>query len=492
MDICRRQFGLGALAAAAVRAFGQLPEPRLFVLVILEQLRGDAVPSLAARFGPGGFRRLQERGACFPDCRHLASGFSSTGIATLATGAWPAEHGIVADSWYDRSSRSAVHASRDGLLATTLAAQIAATPRTRVFSIALGQAQAALFAGTFDARTFWMDENGQFTSDAAPDWLADFNRSAPIDNLHNAPWMALGARPGAPPLRTLRFDPAKPLEFLAAYKASPFAEEAQFNLLGELIAREELGQGDTLDFVCLVAGSSALLGYETGARSPLMDQMTLHLDKHLEVLLGALDKAIGENAYGFALSAAHGAPPAPAALARPRMAVRGESIAEAAQHALKQGGSASGNVEKYLYPFLYLDAVGSRESARLAAARAAIALPSVAGYYTADGACSTHDEWERRFRNSFHPTRSGDVMLSYQPEFVEDYGGGRGISYGSLYNYDACVPLFFFGPRFRAGVYGSPVESVDVAPTLARVLGVAEPSSSTGRVLLEALIEGGE
>ena len=106
--------------------------------------------------------------------------------------------------------------------------------------------------------------------------------------------------------------------------------------------------------------------------------------------------------------------------------------------------------------------------------------PGVSGYFTANGVCSTHDEWEHRFRSSFHPTRSGDVMLSYAPEFVEDYGQTRGISYGSLYNYDVKVPLFLYGPSFRAGSFESPVELVDVAPTLARVLGVASGSSSVG------------
>ena len=60
--------------------------------------------------------------------------------------------------------------------------------------------------------------------------------------------------------------------------------------------------------------------------------------------------------------------------------------------------------------------------------RAALEQPGVAGFYTASGICSTDDEWERRFRNSFHPTRSGDVMLSYQPEYVEDYRPGRAAS----------------------------------------------------------------
>jgi arylsulfatase A-like enzyme len=80
-------------------------------------------------------------------------------------------------------------------------------------------------------------------------------------------------------------------------------------------------------------------------------------------------------------------------------------------------------------------------------------------------------------------------MLAYHPEYIEDYGAGRGVSYGSLYNYDVRVPLFFYGPQFRAGVFEPPVESADVAPTLARAMGVAAPSSSSGRVLGEAFAE---
>ena len=121
--------------------------------------------------------------------------------------------------------------------------------------------------------------------------------------------------------------------------------------------------------------------------------------------------------------------------------------------------------------------------------KAALQHSAVAGYYTYGGACSTHDEWERRFRNSFHPKRSGDVMLAYRPEYVEDWGPGRGISYGSLYDYDVRVPLCFYGPQFLPDVFESPVESVDLAPTLARVMGVPLPSSTAGRVLGEAFAE---
>jgi hypothetical protein len=139
--------------------------------------------------------------------------------------------------------------------------------------------------------------------------------------------------------------------------------------LNELIAREQIGEGSTFDFVCLLAGSSSLLGYETGGGSPLMQQMTLQLDRHLEFLLDHLNAVPGENAFNLVLAGAHGAPPAPSAELRPRLAVNGERVAQFVDHTLTVTGA--GHVARYLYPFLYLDSSGFRdpEPIRVAAGR---------------------------------------------------------------------------------------------------------------------------
>ena len=79
-------------------------------------------------------------------------------------------------------------------------------------------------------------------------------------------------------------------------------------------------------------------------------------------------------------------------------------------------------------------------------------------------------------------------MLAYEPKAVEHYGAGRGISYGSLYNYDVQIPLLLYGPQFRARAIESPVDAVDIAPTLARAMRVAAPSSTSGRVLGEVFV----
>jgi len=251
-----------------------------------------------------------------------------------------------------------------------------------------------------------------------------------------------------------------------------------------------------------VLGSMALLGYETGSDSALMGQMTQHLDLQIQRTLEVLNKTPGKNNYNLIFAAAHGASPEPDPALRAQKAISGEAVARAIAKALgdRIDGGAAKNVyvDKYVYPFLYikLEALQKQNfparDARRLAGEAALRLPGVAGYYTADGDCSHTGEWRRRFENSFNRIRSGDVMLSYEPGSVEDFGARRGVSYGSLYNYDTSVPLFLYGAQFARKLIDRAVELVDVAPTVARAAGIAAPSSATGTVLVEAYADAEE
>src|ERR1035438_2193734 len=117
MRISRRYFNLSLLGSAAVSLLPALPpRPKLLVLVVLEQFRADQLDYLSSNLHPGGFRRLMSGSAHFPDCRHSASTFSASSLTTLFTGAWPSQHGIVADSWFDRATRHTVPASGESLL----------------------------------------------------------------------------------------------------------------------------------------------------------------------------------------------------------------------------------------------------------------------------------------------------------------------------------------------------------------------------------------
>ena len=505
MSISRRRFAATVAAGLA----GYLPErlqalrarPKLFVFLIAEQFRQVYLDRCAHLLVTGGFKRLMEEGIYYPDCRMAAASFTAGGLATLATGAYPQLHGVVADQWYDRRAGAPAKASAKMLEATTLADEAArlGQGKSRTFCMGLQRDSPSLLAGSSGAQLFWMDDQGLFTASPNAEWLAEYNRLRPIEDLHDAPWMAVGAGEGYPPLRTLTFDPSRPEEFMTQYQSSPFGQDAQFELLRELLAAEKTGQGDTLDFIFASLGSMALLGYETGSDSPLMEQMVQRLDRQVKVTLETLDRVPGAGNYNLIFAAAHGAPPEQDGVAHQRKAVDGEKLAQAVSGGLSEwidkGTVKNVYVEKYVYPFLYLKLEALRKqnvaprNARQLAAELACRYPGVAGYYTADGECSHAGEWRRRFENSFRELRSGDVMLSYEPETVEESGARRGISYGSLYNYDTRVPLFLYGAQFGAQVIERGVEAVDLAPTVARAAGLSLPSSATGAVLGEAFAE---
>jgi hypothetical protein len=507
MAISRRRFTAGALGGLAGYLPGRLyalrPRPKLFVFLIAEQFRQLYLDRAGSLLAPGGFRELMTKGVYYPDCRLAASGFTANGLATLATGAYPSLHGIVADQWYDRRTRALAKARAEMLAATTLADEVARAGPNRIFCLGLNEGPASLLAGHSQGQVYRMDTQGRFTTRGnAPEWLAAYSSARPIEELHDKKWVAVGAGSDLPPLRTLTYDSRHPEEFFALYQSSPFCQDAQFELLRALVTAEKLGQGQTLDFVFVSLGSMALLGYETGSDSPLMDQMALQLDRQIQRTLEALNKAPGKNNYNLIFAAAHGAPPGPGPAVGSAKAISGESLARAIGKALSdwidKGAVKNAYVDKYVYPFLYLKLEALRKQntplrdARKLAGETALRLPGVAGYYTADGDCSHSGEWRRRFENSFHELRSGDAMLSYDPEAVEDFAAGRGVSYGSLYNYDTSVPLFLYGPQFGRKLIERAIESVDLAPTVARAAGIAAPSSATGKELADAYAEGEE
>jgi hypothetical protein len=94
----------------------------------------------------------------------------------------------------------------------------------------------------------------------------------------------------------------------------------------------------------------------------------------------------------------------------------------------------------------------------------------------------------RAVARSFFPQRAGDVIavqapFSYWGKYGEkDYGG----SHGSFYRYDTDVPLWLYGTPFRPGWHGQ-AEMVDLAATLARLLGLTLPAACEGEPLVHVL-----
>jgi arylsulfatase A-like enzyme len=86
-------------------------------------------------------------------------------------------------------------------------------------------------------------------------------------------------------------------------------------------------------------------------------------------------------------------------------------------------------------------------------------------------------------RRSWNRDISGDVQYAYAPGWMATSTSSI-ATHGSPHPYDTHVPILFWGPKWvQAGQRTQRVEVVDIAPTLAQVLGVAAPSGNEGRAL---------
>jgi hypothetical protein len=110
--------------------------------------------------------------------------------------------------------------------------------------------------------------------------------------------------------------------------------------------------------------------------------------------------------------------------------------------------------------------------------------PSIARVWTAEEIASATDEIAHLYRNSFDPDRSGDLIVQLAPTcLVSPFD--EGTSHGTPYLYDRAIPLIFWGVGIEGGRVPGPARTVDIAPTLARRLGIEPPPGLDGRPLFD-------
>ena len=90
---------------AAVAETGSADEVRLVLQITVDQLRGDLPGRVLDRLEPGGFRYLYQQGIHYANAHYgHANTDTIVGHAALATGAHPADHGMVGNVWLDRGT----------------------------------------------------------------------------------------------------------------------------------------------------------------------------------------------------------------------------------------------------------------------------------------------------------------------------------------------------------------------------------------------------
>ncbi len=491
--------------------------PRLILFLVIDQARADYL----VRFRPllkHGLARLLEESVVFTEARHdHAITTTAPGHATLSTGVHPSRHGIVNNWWFDRESKDEVWAvgddpSPEAVEATALGDWLKGRyPESKVFAASGKDRGAVLTGGKRPDAVYWSDDDdGLFTSseyyqDDEPAWLVAYHQQRFPDRYFGQVWEPLPevmTHAEAYGLEALEFKPiadpfphplgsASPTPDAGFYDVlfgdTPFGDAYLADFAVALIDGEQLGQDAYPDFLGL--GFSALdkVGHGYGPDSPEVLDTLLRLDRLLGDLFEAIDQRIGLDNTLISLSADHGVVPVPEVAKAQGLAARRFGAAEIAcfQQVDQRLRARFGDQAWYLQSF-YLDrsavaAAGVDPAELEAETRKWIEeCPLVVRAWTRSEleGYAGEESMQRLYANSFHPEHSADILVQLEPFTLRTRSGIT--THGSPYDYDRWVPWLLRLPKPLPAVIDEPVFTVDVAPTVAGLVGVTPPSDLDG------------
>ena len=514
---CLARVLLTFLATAAI-----LPAapPKLVLAIVIDQFRYDYLLRFRADYH-SGLARLLDKGAVFTDAHYLhAATVTAVGHSTFLTGATPSISGIIGNEWYDRGTGQTVTSVSDPttklvggnidhagssprrLLVSTVGDELKIQHgESKVIGISIKDRSAILPAGHMGDGAYWYDDhsNAWVTSsyyrNELPDWARKLNQEQPAARYAGAKWLPFDAKgDSAKPFCSATKDTG--VRFCGSIDATPWGNELIEEFAERALEGENLGHHGSPDVLAVSFSSNDYVGHAVGPDDPAVRDISIRTDRLLGKLLDAIDRRVGAGNTLVILTADHGVAPVPEVNQARKMPggrlIGGEFTAKITDALTKRFGAG-----KWLLTaspatlYLNLDLIRAQKldagEVQRVAAEAASEQQHVARVYTrsqlVDGAVQ-HDEISRAFSLGFFGPRSGDLFVLQEPYYLFE---ATGTSHGTPYDYDNHVPVIFLGPGIKPGKYSTRIAVNDIAPTLAEILNVEQPSGSIGRILSEIL-----
>jgi predicted AlkP superfamily pyrophosphatase or phosphodiesterase len=524
-----------AASTAALAAPAPLPPPKLIVAISVDQFSAGLFNEWRAKF-TGGMGRLAKGVVYTNGYQSHAATETCPGHSTLLTGVHPNRTGIIGNDYRNPDTGKSIYCLEDAsvtraeggtatpvgpgrLMATTLGDWLkAASPQSRVVAVSGKDRGAINMAGHNGDGVFWLQPGYGYTTYVRPGEDAEA-RLAPMKAM-NARIKAVWAK--APTWRytardcrareatydidgkawTAKIQPTgwgesdKPADIQRDVMASPLNDEFTAAAARDLIDWYRLGRGPAVDILAVSFSGTDTVGHRWGTAGPEMCEQMHRLDAAVGSVLAKLDSL--KIPYVVALAADHGGSDFPQ-----RLSARGYTDA----HSIDSAGAfkrveaavmaqfnltaspLSGTIEE-----INVAAPAGVDKAQLeaAVAAAAAAQPEVAAAFTQTELLATKVSREKppeeltlkeRFAESTYPGRSPDVSVALQPYTVARTinPGFYMSSHGTVWNYDRRIPILFWWPGATPEERFLPLETIDIAPTLAATVGLAPPADLDGR-----------
>lgn len=493
--------------------------PKLVVLVVVDQLPSWWFESKRAQF-LGGIARLTEKGVYYPIAEYpYAVTFTAAGHAALGTGAPPLVTGVADNEKYDpRLSKEVATATdcnspifmlgkgpgkqpEDGRSGAALLVEGIADVleretegQARTVTISLKDRSAAFVAGRKPDLAIWYDETqaamttSAYYVSAAPEWLRDLASGDLVTKHRGERWTRKNGKADEFHERTA------PKDLIP----TPSGDLLVFDTAFVAIEAMDLGGDEVPDLLALSFSAHDYAGHNWGPDSWERLEIFEEFDKTLSTFLAKLDEQLSETGYALVLTSDHGVTPLVelsrdhgiAAYRVQRTAI--EDRAEAAANAAFPGSAPRDWIAHVGDNSLYLRP-GIDEPTRARALDAmSAAIKSMDGLAEAEkledirGNCRQRTGFKQQACYSVVPKDPGDIYFAAKPKsIITKYPGGT--NHGSPNPDDRQVPIIIYAPGSRRWnekrTVNETVSPLQVAPTLAELLGISAPPAAKEKPL---------
>ena len=517
--------------------------PKLIVGIVVDQMCYDYLYRYQPNFIKKGFNRFLNEGVNYRNTLYnYVPTYTGPGHASIYTGATPSNHGIIGNDWYDKKQQKVVNCVADinyksigtisnegncspkNLKTYTITDQLKLTnPSSKVLSFSIKDRGAILPGGHLSDGSYWFDySSGKFITSnfymsQLPNWLEEFNY---LNNSvsYNKKWellleKSLYSSPDESPYEivlTGKNEAIFPYDFPSLkggnvlFTLSPFANTLLTDLAITALENENLGKGNSTDFLAISYSTPDIAGHAFGPYSREIEDMYYRLDREIARFIDVLEKKVGKKNLVVFLTADHAVVPVPQMLQDKNLPggyIYMDQLMKSLNLALDQEFGKQENwilVEENQHFYLDREKIKvsqkSYEDVVSVMKKLLLNWPGVKSVFTKEELTSeggTDDEWKSMVRKGFDYLRSGDLVFLVEPGYLtkslDSPKAHQGTSHGSSFNYDAHVPLLWYGKNWKKKDVFSPCEITDIAPTLIHLMNLQRPGAMTGSPLEDLL-----
>jgi len=546
--------GSSVIGNVAVAEEKSSQDIRLVLQITVDGLRADLLNRYANSFGKRGFRYLMQNGTVYTNAQYQhANTETIVGHTTLATGTFPAQHGMIGNVWFDRDAGELAYNIEDAdspilptreqsssgeqvdpaqklartkgrspsvFLVPTFSDGLAAYygGRSKIFGVSGKDRSAVAMAGQTGKAFWYSTDNGDFVTsryyyDDYPDWASSWNGQRKAEKYADSEWVLLSDesnyllagqddRPYEVDLkgygRTFphRFGEAGNKLLFTQLAVSPVGDELLLDFSKALINNEQLGQDATPDYLSISFSAVDAVNHFFGPSSLENEVVIRRLDNTLAELFKFIDETVGLKHSLIILSGDHGMADMPEYMTELGYAA-GRLVPEEIVAKANKAGQELGidEIVRFFYrPYIYLHdekIAGAKLDPMKVEQTIADALTDLDGINLAVSTrnmdAGKSNPLIEQVRNNQHVSRSGDIYIIQEPYWFLFDEGPIAAMHGSPWRYDTHVPIIFTGQGIDAQQIHRLVHPVDVAPTIAALLGMTAPAAANGLPLPEVL-----